>query len=73
MARKKVISEEINEMRTSNKVEKNEDTYVEQNLMDSLPDVIDKDYGFFLMFGEPDYPLPGTPTNFGAVMSVPKF
>lgn len=44
---------------TSNK----EESYVEKNPMDSLPETIDKDYGFFLMFGEPDVPIPGTASN----------
>lgn len=48
---------------TNNKKVKTEESYVEKNPMDSLPETIDKDYGFFMMFGEPDLPIPGTASN----------
>lgn len=43
------------------------------NTLESLPDVIDKDMGWFLMFGEPDENTTRTSTNYDAVMAVPKF
>ena len=45
----------------------------EINTLESLPDVIDKDYGFFLMFGPPDENITKQTTNYDAVVAVPKF
>jgi hypothetical protein len=63
MSRKDKLSKEIKETRTSKKVEVNEDTFVDFNPLDVLPETIDKDYGFFLMFGHPDNPIPGTASS----------
>ena len=43
------------------------------NTLESLPDIIDKDYGFFLMFGPPDENITKTQVNYDAVVSMPKF
>lgn len=53
------MSEKINETGTSMNVEI-EDTFVDFNPLEVLPEVIDKDYGWFLMFGHPDKPISGT-------------
>lgn len=61
---RKQLAKEIRENRTSNKqVEFNSDTFIDFNPLDALPEFIDKDYGFFLMFGNPDKPIPGTATS----------
>ena len=39
------------------------DSFEDFNPLDMLPEVIDKDYGFFLMFGKPDYPKENTASN----------
>ena len=63
--RKTVKALEISRMRTSKNIVVNEDTFVDFNPLDVLPEVIDKDHGFFLMFGHPDNPLDGqTSDNF---------
>lgn len=54
---------EIREFKKSGNVKDNDETFVDYNPKDVLPDVIDKDYGFFLMFGNPDIPLENTASN----------
>jgi hypothetical protein len=64
MSRKDKLSKEIKTTRTSKNVEvSNEDTFVDFNPLDVLPEIIDKDYGFFLMFGHPDNPISGTASS----------
>jgi hypothetical protein len=41
------------------------------NSFDALPDVIDKDYGFFMMFGRPDIHKGSETTNYDSIVSVP--
>ena len=43
------------------------------NTLDALPEMIDKDMGFFLMFGPPDENITKPSINYDAVVSVPRF
>lgn len=64
MSRKtKIMADEIQAARTSKNVLLNDEAFVDFNPLDVLPETIDKDYGFFLMFGNPDNPIPGTASN----------
>ena len=45
----------------------------EINTLESLPEMIDKDYGFFLMFGPPDENTTKQSVNYDAVVEMPKF
>jgi hypothetical protein len=42
------------------------------NTLSALPEVIDKDMGWFLMFGQKDENTTRVSTNYDAVMSVPR-
>jgi len=44
----------------------------EINTVDDLPEVIDRDMGWQLMFGSPDEDTTRTSTNYDAVVSVPR-
>lgn len=59
MGRKKELITEISKIRTSKKITVNEDSFEDFNPLDVMPDIIDKDYGFFLMFGNPDKKIYG--------------
>jgi len=65
MSRKDKISKEIKETKAAKNIieTKEEESFVDFNPLDALPDMIDKDYSFFLMFGKPDNPIPGPPSN----------
>lgn len=68
---KNKLSKSVREARALNNVTTNDDAFEDFNPLDVLPEVIDKDFGFFLMFGNPDNPLPGTEsTNYDAEISV---
>ncbi len=57
------MSKEIKKARLEKNVKVNEDTFEDFNPLDVLPEIIDKDYGFFLMFGNPDNPISGTASS----------
>lgn len=56
----------------ANEVVKSEKEEI-NNMLESVPDVIDKDMGWFFMFGPPDENTTRISTNYDAVMAVPKF
>lgn len=50
---------ELSKTRKVKKVKVNEVTFEDFNPLDVLPETIDTDCGFFLMFGNPDVPISG--------------
>jgi hypothetical protein len=54
-----LMSNEIKAARTEKNVVLSDEEFVDFSPLDVLPDTIDKDYGFFLMFGNPDKPISG--------------
>jgi hypothetical protein len=73
MCRKKKLNKEIQSIKESKSIDIDRESYVDYNPLEMIPDVIDKDYGFFLMFGKPDKYWPGTAsTNFQSIRSVPQ-
>ena len=59
MSNKKDKLEEITQIRKNKNIKTNDDMFEDFNPLDVLPEIIDKDYGFFLMFGPPDNPISG--------------
>jgi hypothetical protein len=62
--KKELQSKEIKEIKMLKNIVTDEDTFMDFNPLDVLPEVIDKDYGFFLMFGHQDNPIPGQASEF---------
>lgn len=63
MSKSTEMSKEIKKTRIEQNVKVNEDTFEDFNPLDVLPEIIDKDYGFFLMFGNQDNPIAGTASS----------
>jgi hypothetical protein len=61
----------LREIREKNNVVLNEETFIDYNPLDLMPATIDRDYGFFMMFGNPDNHIPGKASdNYDSSRSV---
>jgi hypothetical protein len=68
ISRKEQLNKEIKDSKILHNIDI-EDTFVDFNPLDLMPDTIDKDYGFFMMFGHLDSQRGKATTNFASEIS----